>query len=281
MAAALLAARAVRFAVGLQLMSAAVQTPVSIIQITDCHLSSDPEARLGGVDTKANLTCVLEHMARYFLPQSIILTGDLSHDTNPDTLTWLQAQCLQHFPGSNWFWLPGNHDDPALLAQQFDQLNPLLEWQQNGWQVGLLNSHSGRPEGVLLNSELARIEALAQQGLPVALFVHHHPVKLGCFIDRHMLADADPLLQLLTQYPTIKLLAHGHTHQESRLQHAQAAILGCPATSVQFQPTAPEFELAATKPGYRWLQLQQNGTFTSGVVRVVDGSVADTLQGVY
>ncbi|MEX1220983.1 MAG: metallophosphoesterase [Idiomarina sp.] len=257
------------------------QTPVSIIQLTDCHLFSDPDARLGGVDTKANLTSVLAHIARYFLPQSLILTGDLSHDANPETLTWLQNQCLQHFPGSQVFWLPGNHDDPALLAQQLDQLNPLQEWQQNGWQLCLLNSHSGRPEGVLSSNELARLERLAQQGLPVAVFVHHHPLKLGCFIDRHMLTNCEPLLRLFSRYPTMKLLAHGHTHQESRLQHAQTAILGCPATSVQFQPKAPEFELAATKPGYRWLQLQPDGSFTTGVVRVVAGSVADAREGEY
>lgn len=251
------------------------KTPVSIIQLSDCHLFHAAEARLAGVDTKANMQHVLQHIARYFLPQSIILTGDLSHDGNPDSLTWLQDQCLQELPGTECFWLPGNHDDPTLLASQLSQLNSQRQWQQNGWQVCLLNSHSGRPEGMLPAGELQRIETLAQQGLPVALFVHHHPLPVGSFIDRHMLKETESLLRLLELYPTIKLLAHGHTHQESRLQHAQAVILGCPATSVQFQPQAAEFELAVAKPGYRWLQLQEDASFTTGVVRVVDGVAAN------
>lgn len=251
------------------------KTPVSIIQLSDCHLFHAAKARLAGVNTKANMRHVLQHIARYFLPESLILTGDLSHDGNPESLSWLQTECLQQLPGSQCFWLPGNHDDPALLTRQFSQLNSQRQWQQNGWQVGLLNSHSGRPEGLLAASELQRIEALAQQGLPVALFVHHHPLPVGSFIDRHMLQEAESLLRLVEQYPTIKLLAHGHTHQQSQLQHAQAVILGCPATSVQFQPQALEFELAVAKPGYRWLQLQGDGSFTTGVVRVVDGAAAD------
>jgi len=247
---------------------------VDLIQLTDLHLSHDADATLGGVDAKANFVAILDYLTQHFIADKLVLTGDLSHDSAPQTLSWL-ADTLAHYGLSEGcHWLLGNHDDPTQTAQALVELNGAKEWVQKGWQVILLNTHSGAPHGWLARSELERLQRLTQGDAPILIMQHHHPRPIDAFIDKHRLENADELAACIRASGNVRLLAHGHVHQDLASDWLGLKVLACPATSVQFGRTA-DFSLTTEKPGFRWFKLAANGDYDTGVVRVANGQGAD------
>lgn len=250
---------------------------VDLIQLSDLHLSDDATATLGGVNAKANFIATLAYLQRHFVVEKLVLTGDLSHDNSPQTLAWLVAQLARYQLQEDCHWLLGNHDEPEQTAQALALLQAAKQWSQNGWQVMLLNTHSGEPHGWLARGELERLERVAELGEPVLVMQHHHPHPIGAFIDRHGLRNASDLGAVVARYRNIKVLAHGHVHQELSSSWHDLQVLACPATSVQFGRTA-EFSMTEDKPGFRWFKLSANGHLDTAVVRVPSGAGADPEQ---
>lgn len=61
---------------------------------------------------------------------------------------------------------------------------------------------------------------------------------------------------------------HGHVHQQFEARCGQARIMGTPSTCIQFRPDCDNFELDDKSPGYRWLQLNDDGSIETGVERI-------------
>lgn len=241
----------------------------SLVQLSDCHLTP-AEEQLAGVNTQANFLTVLAHAQHHCRADKYLLTGDLAHADAALSLAWLNHQVGQLDNAATWHFLPGNHDDKDLLRSQLGKLNPASEWQQNGWHVLLLDSTTAGPHGELSTMELERIQAVAERAdqQPVLLALHHHPVAVNGFIDEHGLKNQAALAELCQRYPNIKVILHGHVHQEVDVAWQGVRVLGCPATSVQFPVGAAEFSVSTELPGYRWINLLANGQIETGVVRV-------------
>jgi Icc protein len=100
----------------------------------------------------------------------------------------------------------------------------------------------------------------------VLIFVHHHPLPIGCrWLDHIALDNGDELLERVRRHPQIRGVVWGHIHQawEGRLR--QARLLGTPSTCIQFAPGTEKFALALEPPGWRQLTLHPDGTFSSTV----------------
>ena len=54
--------------------------------------------------------------------------------------------------------------------------------------------------------------------------------------------------------------------------------MACPSTSVQFKPNCEKFTLDTVNPGYRWLDLYEDGQFESHVSRLKDHSFVVDYQ---
>jgi Icc protein len=66
----------------------------------------------------------------------------------------------------------------------------------------------------------------------------------------------------------VKGILWGHVHQQIDRAHNGVALMGSPSTCVQFAPGSERFKADDSAPGYRWLELQPDGSVLSGVSRV-------------
>lgn len=239
-----------------------------LLQLTDCHLLADPEAVYQQVKPYQQLAVLLTRLksSRF---DALLLTGDLTQDHSLASYQLL-AELLSDWP-SPVFYLPGNHDDPDLMAQAFAHppFVAATRLQASGWQWLLLNTKGPTPAGEF---DQCRLDALAanlrQDPTPCWLFCHHHPLPIGAAIDRHALQQPDALLDLLRSQPQVKGLAHGHCHYAYQWQAPDGLrIVGCPATSVQFTLT-PEWQTLDQGPqGCVW-HFSANGEVTWEFIRI-------------
>jgi|GEM_PF-1098098 Icc protein len=209
------------------------------IQLSDCHLKADPAAEHLGVQPYAYLQQILAQ-CRHIPHQGLIITGDIREDHTDAPYQWLHD--LLHDWPQPVFCLAGNHDDATRLAQicQGGAFRQELGIQLPGWRLCLLDTSMGedgdmlselrqnRGAGVL---PLPRADVLqrqlavaAEQGDAAWIFCHHHPLRLGQFIDIAPQLDAPRLWHVLQQAPHCQGIAHGHCHQAYQRQIAPAQL---------------------------------------------------------
>lgn len=228
-----------------------------LIQITDAHLHADKQARSRAAIPWPQFEAVLDAVVAE-RPDVVVVSGDISQDET--SASYVHAcEALNRLP-CPWFWIPGNHDQPELMAAERPMLD---EVDLEQWRLLLLDTHvPGKPHGELGAAKLTALaERLEQDERPVAIVMHHPPVDVGAdWMDAIGLQDRDAFWQLLSAYPQVKIILFGHAHQ-AFAQHqplAGSAIgtYGCPATSDQFLPGAETFAVdEASRPGYRVVEL--------------------------
>lgn len=244
---------------------------VDIVQISDCHLSPDRQRELSGVVTYDSLQQVLNSIRANDKAQLLLLTGDLTHDGEPEAYQLLQA--LLEPLAIPWFWLPGNHDLSAAMAQAATHTR--LASKQillDHWQLLLLDSHQDHQvNGVVSQSELSWL-ATALKEHPdkyAAVFVHHHLLPVGSdWIDRQRIANAEQLLTLFDATAQLRFVACGHVHQEWQVQRGHYSLLSSPSTCVQFQRHSADFATDTLPPGYRRFTLFADGSYQTRVCRI-------------
>ncbi|MEM7053357.1 MAG: metallophosphoesterase [Pseudomonadota bacterium] len=241
-----------------------------LLQISDCHLSADPEAEYRGQSPDKNLSR-FSAAVRAYAPDWLILTGDVSDDASVESYErlcdWLS---LFDIPVA---WLPGNHDDRAIMEPVFEakgfHAGPILSI--GAWQLVLLDSAwPGRPDGEL--DEL-RLDSLDQidSNRPAGIFIHHHPLPVSAWIDRVPLQQPERLWQKLSDLPATQFVAFGHVHQRFRQRYAidPAATIEClaaPSTAANCMPGTDRFIPEHSEPMARWFVLETDGNYRSGLL---------------
>lgn len=98
--------------------------------------------------------------------------------------------------------------------------------------------------------------------------MHHHPLDIGYYIDKHGLLEQDVFWQCINQLNkadnNIKAIACGHVHRAVKLSKDKVDIYTCPATSIQFGDTKEQ--AGSILPSYRLFYLKSNGTIQSEVI---------------
>ena len=95
-----------------------------------------------------------------------------------------------------------------------------------------------------------------------------------------MIKNAQALFDLIKHYPNVKTIINGHIHQAMDVQMNAVKVMTTPSTCFQFKPQSEHFSLDDTSPGYRWINLCNNGSINSDIVRLPEqlkGLQADTL----
>lgn len=232
-----------------------------LIQISDCHLHADPDARSRLGFPYRQLEAVIEQVAS-LRPDILLVTGDVSQDESP--ASYRLAAELFDGVGCPWFWLAGNHDHPHFMSE----LHPFhAELDLGAWRLLCLDSRvAGQAGGALGDEQLAQLSqslelSCEQDPRPILLAMHHHPLPIGSdWMDALGLADRDALWELLGGYPQVRAILCGHIHQAFFDQHVSAqgsvAVYGVPSTSDQFAPRCADFTLdGAARPGLRVVDL--------------------------
>ncbi|MCH8536720.1 MAG: metallophosphoesterase [Alkalimonas sp.] len=245
-----------------------LKNQVRIAQLSDCHLLADPAGMYQGIQPYHSLAAVLAAL-QYSDLDALILTGDLTQDHSQASyqhyLTLLAAFRIPVF------WLPGNHDDSQLMSDLFHQapFRPEKQLLAAGWQLLLLDSTGPTPAGYFPAERVQQLQhQLIESQQPSWLFTHHHPAPIGSSIDRHGWQDSEPFWQLLMQHEQVQGIAHGHCHHAYLRQLHGKNVVGCPATSVQFQQTSDWQTVASVSQWCEWT-FRNDGSFSVDFKRMM------------
>tara|TARA_A100001037_G_scaffold155565_1_gene140232 strand:- start:1292 stop:2059 length:768 start_codon:yes stop_codon:yes gene_type:complete len=240
---------------------------VRVLQITDLHLKKALSSTLLGYDTAVTLEMVLEKALSQWEPDAILVTGDIAHDEEVETYHRYLEIMGQYFAGPI-LSLPGNHDSLASAGSLFEQ-NII---QLRSWQFVSLDSHKdGQTEAEMSTEDLQKLgDRLASYpDKHTIIATHHPPMAVGCiWLDKHRIKLGDQLVRLLAEFPKVKAVVFGHIHQSIDIGISGLKIMGTPSTCFQFEPNSEVFSLDTNLPGYRWLELCDNGEASSDVYRL-------------
>lgn len=265
-------------------LSVASGTPVRVLQITDTHLFAGKHETLLGVNTWASYQAVLDAIsaqARHY--DLIVASGDLAQDHSTEAYQHF-IHGIQRLPAP-CVWLPGNHDfQPTmfatLAAAKINECKQVLAGES--WQIVLLDSQVfGVPHGELSDYQLDWLgNALARYPQRHTLvFLHHHPLASGCtWLDQHSLRNSHMLDAVLKNYPLAKTVVCGHIHQALDLNWNGRRMLSTPSTCVQFKPHCTNFTIDAEPPGWRWLNLYDDGRMDTVVERLASRAFIPDLD---
>lgn len=247
----------------------AAKKPWRLIQVSDPHLGATRDYRLAGIETYETFRQVLAEVASGGAqPDMIYATGDIASSGAQEAYRLFGEQ--MQFLEIPYGWLPGNHDDLAIMQENLSSVSywPLLEL--GSWRVVSLNTAvPGEVGGKLAESELTFLEQVlnAEPYNPFVLFMHHPVLPVGCdWLDKQRVANADDLQKIVNSAGNVHSVFSGHVHQEFVGRWAGCDIYTSPSTCFQFAANSRNFSLSDQAPGYRWIDLQPSGCLETGVV---------------
>ncbi|MGI9211168.1 MAG: 3',5'-cyclic-AMP phosphodiesterase [Methylococcaceae bacterium] len=246
---------------------------VRILQITDLHILAQPGQTLLGVDTEASFREILSKaVTEQDDIRLVLLTGDLAQDPEPSTYTrllgWLQE--------TDWDYafIPGNHDDLTLMISCLsgDKTGYRPHILLDNWQIICLDSSvEGSPSGFLVEDQIRYMEhcLVNHPECHTLIALHHHPIATGStWLDTMVLGNKDEFLAVVHRHPSVKAVLTGHVHQLMDVRRDEVRFMATPSTCFQFKPLSEQFALDEAAPGYRWLELHEDGRFSTGVERL-------------
>jgi 3',5'-cyclic-AMP phosphodiesterase len=259
-------------------MDAAVAKPLAntkrLIQITDCHLGPLTSETLLGLNTDQSLHDVLALILQKE-PEfaSLVCTGDIAsagHDSCYRRFIDIVRQYFPHPLG----WLPGNHDSSEIMANiRLPEMPAARTMDVGNWLLVLLDSVvPGHVYGEFPQAELDYLGQVlaANRDKHIIVMFHHQPVRVGsAWIDQYIVRNAEAFWALVDGQPHVKAVVWGHVHQDYRGQRNGVELVATPSTCIQFKPLCDDFTVDTLMPGYRWFDLNEDGSFTTGVERVI------------
>lgn len=252
---------------------------VRILQLTDCHITPEPDGTVQGLDTERSLAAVVEAvLASEDSYDLVLLTGDLADRPSESAYTRLRQRLRPLGPPC--YCLPGNHDDAQAMRQFLvgDPIRMVSRIVLDHWQIVCLDSAiPGEAGGFLNEAQFTVLEqaAVAEPDKFLLVAVHHHPIPCGsAWMDTMMISNAERLFTVLADFGALaRGIVFGHIHQTLDTTCNGIRILGSPSTCCQFRANSDTFAVASLLPGYRWIELTPSGRIRSGV-RLIDGPPA-------
>ena len=84
------------------------------------------------------------------------------------------------------------------------------------------------------------------------------------------LENSKQFFDILGRFSVVRSVVYGHIHQELDFMHNGIRCFCTPSTCIQFKQNIEGFALDRMNPGYRTLQLYNDGRIESEVIRVTD-----------
>jgi Icc protein len=240
-----------------------------VIQLSDCHVSADPDALYRGQSADANFQKVLR-LAGQWNPALLLLSGDVSEDGSRESYERISGLLAR--TGVPVLALPGNHDVVEVMGRYF----PLGPWdgphvmEIENWQLVLLDSTepdciSGSFSATNLEQIRASLNDNGRKHTLVAL--HHQPVEVGApWIDRYMLESPARFFEVIDQSSRVRCISWGHVHHDFQVQRNGVTLLGAPSTVANSIPGTQRFTLDPAGPACRWLELSARGEVNTGLL---------------
>lgn len=253
-----------------------------IIQLTDPHLGPNAEFRLAGIQTIASFEAVLEAACK-LSPDLLLVTGDIAADPDPSAYRYFFGAIEQ--TGLPLVWLPGNHDVTSIVESVGNAVPYRKSYDVGNWRILLLDSVlPDTPDGGLGEDELNLLRQLLEANTQehVLISVHHHPLPVGsAWIDAQCIADAGQFLDIVEASSAVRGVVWGHIHQVFEQVRGDRLFASAPSTCIQFEAGSEKFALADELPGFRVIELTEQGEINTEVrrVQVPDFKVSLESQG--
>lgn len=255
------------------------ESVIRLLQITDSHLFAKEEDTLVGVNSSQSFAAVLDQIRQTsFDYEAVLTTGDLIQDRNPDAYKRFAKMVKQL--SKPVFWLEGNHDqqpEMSLYLSKYPYIRPekqILAGKK--WQILLLNSQmAGVSKGYLSRGQFAWLDdKLAEHADRHALIALHHNIlpTNSAWLDQHRLINVTEFAQILQRHSNVKVILHGHIHQEVDTDWSGYRVLATPSTCIQFKPNCDKFTLDLIPPGWRELCLFEDGSIETEVKHLTTNS---------
>lgn len=237
------------------------------------------------MDTQASLQAVMDKIHKEQSDFGFYLcTGDLSQDGSVESYEYLKNLLAKD--GKDQYWIPGNHDHKENMLQVVSPEKEMLTVIKKGpWQLILLDSQV--PGSVFGNFHISQLQLLkralaADPERHTLITMHHHPKPMGCkWLDTQQIRNSNAFFNIIKQFNNVKVVLWGHVHQDSDNMEAGIRYISTPSTCVQFTPESKDFDVDKEGPGYRWVELNDDGTVNTGVSRVegIDFEIDYTIKG--
>ena len=196
---------------------------MKFIHLTDPHLVPRPR-RLYDIDVHDRLAAAVKSInENHADAEFCMVTGDLADKGEQDA--YLELRGILDELACPWHPLVGNHDSREVARAHL----PDLPWHEDGFLqyslktsagrfVALDSVDEGRGSGLICEKRLGwlrqQLEKTRSANEDVLLFMHHAPFEVGIHgLDRIRLMDADPFLDLLSEFDHIRHLFMGHLHR--------------------------------------------------------------------
>jgi Icc protein len=254
--------------------------PLVIAQFSDSHLFASIDGLHHGANVYQNLQRALHSIASNDSVDFIIFTGDLSQDHSEQSYRNFVSIVQETKLSVPVYYLAGNHDEPALLEKFLVAPEFCSEKTINTprWQIHILDSKSETPAGFISHDERVKLKTKINNEKFQLLMMHHHPVDVGYFIDRHGLTNQNEFWHFINDLQkasvNIKAIACGHVHRASYVEKYSAhpkqsvGLFTCPATSIAFDPSKDTVSALDIPPSYRIIKLNIDGTISSDIISV-------------
>lgn len=262
---------------------------LNVLQLSDLHIDELSKAAKPTADWSSLNCCQsFEKLLEQALNEPIrcdliIVTGDLVSKICPDIYNYIfEVLKKTKLP---FACIAGNHDVTAeegchlpfhqrtFLPKAADErLLSRHVIESEHWQLLLIDSAvPGKVAGKVTSSDIDWLShQLATCNKPALIALHHHVTPMNSdWIDEHIADNADKFWQKLQRFDNLRVIVSGHTHQEHVKHQNGVTVYTTPSTCYQFKPLEDDFTFDDNaRPGYRWLQLGNNGQVASWVKRM-------------
>ena len=244
--------------------------PLRILHVTDPHLHAHRDAMMRGLNTWESFKAIVDRVAEgRRKPDAVIATGDLVQDETRQGYERFRDAISEL--GVPVHCIPGNHDSPRIMAEMLGK--PPFHFcgtrSYGNWRLIMLNTAVRWDDGGRLETSQLKILESTLAANPddhTLIAMHYHPVPTGSrWLDGLNLRNSDEFFAITDRFPQVRGVAWGHVHQASVSTRNNVLMFSTPSTCSQFLPDSDVFMMDSKPPGYRWIDLQPDGSIETEV----------------
>jgi len=242
---------------------------ISLIQITDPHLTENKETKVKGWSTHESFERIVACIEKNESPDFIVATGDISNDGT-------KKSYIAYQKGIGRFKKPvytilGNHDNHKNFQTVFGtKFQPVekITLSETWLMIAIDSTSKNKESGYITKQQMYSLRKLIKnyKDKNIVIFLHHQPIKMGFWIDKVGLENSDHFTTSIANQSNIKAVVWGHVHHESENSLRSIKMLSTPSTCYQFCGNAQKPD--TNKPGYRKINLLKSGKIETQVVRI-------------
>lgn len=235
-----------------------------IAQISDTHICPAGQMTCGVAPMQDHLQRLVDHLnAQDPRPDVVLLSGDVTQNgTLAEARTAADILSALAIPV---FIVPGNHDDPEVLAQVFPPESGtsldagFADYTVEGFAVRIIalnTARPGHPGGRLTPAQLdwlsARLNEMPEK--PTVIVGHHPPLDLGVpETNEDGFIGSTALGALIADHPNVERYVCGHIHLHTNTRWNGTMVTTAPSLGMQLTlalgSTAPS-QFYLSEPAY-------------------------------